>query len=165
MRYRTLSAILLIAASTAGAQSKYTPSSKAQQEIVAIDKQYWDAVNRCDEKTWDRLTSEDLLYITAPGHIKDKELSRIDHFTLNLPCGNTTYIIEPVVVRVFGDTAISIGNFGLNVAKDGTRRYLTNTRVYRRERGAWRVVSIHHSNVEKKIMIDANGDLVQGPIS
>src|SRR5262245_1178430 len=128
MKHIVIVFAVLVTAGGVRAQTARQTQSRAEQAVIAVEKAYWDAVRNCDQKTWDRLTSEDFMYITAPGSIKDKELSRIDTFEFEGSCEHKNYEVEPVVVRIFGDTAVSIGNFGLRPGANNQRTWLVYTR-------------------------------------
>ena len=140
--------VMLVAATIVVPGQTQPGLSTVEQQVLAVDNGYWDAVNACDVDKWDALVSDDIMLLTVSGVVYDKEILRPDHFGPIPPCIHN-YTIEPLRIRVYGDTAVVNGNF---VYGGGTAAY---TRVFHRENGRWRVVLVHHSAVEEPMK--ANG--------
>lgn len=146
---------IVVVATSAAALSGQT-FSKVQEEVLAADRGYWEAVNACDAAKWESFVADEVVFITAGGTVYDKGILRADHFK-NVPCKNN-YRIEPLVVRIYGDAAIVNGNFVYGGGKS-TAAY---TRVFIRQQGKWRLVSVQHQPI-KHPLTARDGKLVTSP--
>jgi ketosteroid isomerase-like protein len=130
-------ALLLPAASATPGQT----SGKTEQELLKANQAYDDALVRGDVAALDRLYSDEFVYTTPDGEVRDKarQLAFTGSGDLRLESGRS----DDVKVRVYGDTAVMTGRF---TAKgkfkdrviDIRERY---TAVWVRRRGTWRLVA------------------------
>lgn len=120
-------------------------------EIKRLDSQRVEALLKNDVKALEKLFSDELVYIHSAGRIDSKQ-----PYLASLATGNLTYVSltydPPARVTVVGrDTAIVTGRAIIEVkSKSGqiTKRVLTTTTVYARQRAGWQVVSYQGTPVQ-----------------
>ena len=116
-------------------------SKKAEQELRRANRKYDEALVRADIVVLERLYSEEFVYTTPDGEVRDKaqQLAFMRTGALRLESGQS----NDVRVRVYGNTAVMTGRF---TAKgkfkdkiiDIRERY---TAVWVKREGRWRLVA------------------------
>ena len=144
-RVLTVTALLVFASFPAAAQGQ-GEQSKAEREILALNREWADAMVRGDRAALERIFSDDLIVTSGDGTLRDKkgELgdggSEIKTYFFNT---------EDLRVRVYGGAAVITGHAKWRINYQGRdidneRRY---TCVYARERGRWRMVAMQLTRV------------------
>lgn len=130
-------AFLLATASVVFGQA----SGKAERELMKANQEYDEALVRGDAETLDRIYSDEFIYTTPDGEVRDKarQLAFTRAGDLRLESGRS----DDVRVRVYGDTAVMTGRFTAkgkfrDRAIDIRERY---TAVWVKGRGRWRLVA------------------------
>lgn len=132
-----IAALLLITASVTLGQAP----RETERELLKANQVYDDALLRGDAEALDRLYSDDFVYTTPDGEVRDKaqQLAFTRSGDLRLESGRS----DDVKVRVYGDTAVMTGRF---TAKGKFRGRVIDIRerytaVWVRRRGTWRLVA------------------------
>jgi ketosteroid isomerase-like protein len=115
--------------------------------IAAIDKGWGEAYVKCDAAAWDTLLGDDLVFIHNSGSIDDKakQMASIKQ------CAIESLDSSVTKVRLYGaDTAVVLGHMQGKVKGRDFRFDLLYTRVYIRQKGAWRLVSHQSTDAPKK---------------
>ena len=146
-----LLAAMVLFAPAAPAQSPAKGARRhgaAEQQILALNRAWADAMVRGDMATLESLFADDLIVTSGDGTLRDKagELADVKP-TPDL----TTYFFntEDVRVRVYKDAAVLTGRAKWRISFkgrdiDNERRY---TSVYVKQQGRWRMVALHISRV------------------
>jgi ketosteroid isomerase-like protein len=119
---------------------------KAEREILALNREWADAMVRADRATLERIFSDDLIVTSGDGTLRDKKGeigdggSEIKTYFFNT---------EDLRVRVYGGAAVVTGHAKWRINykgrdMDNERRY---TCVYAKERGRWRMVAMQLTRV------------------
>ncbi len=142
-----LVAMLLLISISASAQSqdeKTTSGSKVEQQILALNKQWADAMVSGDMAALDRLFDDGLTVTAGNGSTRGKTEEMND--SKPRPDLKTYFFnTEDVKVRVYDDSAVVTGtakwkiNFG-GKDIDNEIRYMS---VYAKQKGDWRMVALH----------------------
>ena len=116
-------------------------SGKTERELLKANQAYDEALVRGDAAALDRLYSDEFVYTTPDGEVRDKsqQLAFTRSGDLRLESGRS----DDVKVRVYGNTAVMTGRFtAAGKFKDRVinirERY---TAVWVKRRGAWRLVA------------------------
>ena len=130
-------ALLLTVASIAFGQT----TKKSEQELLKVNREYDQALVRGDAGVLDRLYSEEFVYTTPDGEVRNKaqQLAFTRSGNLRLESGQS----DEVRVKVYGNTAVMTGRFtakGKFIDKniDIRERY---TAVWVKRRGRWWLVA------------------------
>ena len=116
-------------------------SKKAEQELLRANREYDEALVRGDVVILQRLYSDEFVYTTPDGEVRDKahQLAFTRTGDLRLESGQS----DDVRVRVYGNTAVMTGRFTAkgkfkdkNV--DIRERY---TAVWVKKKGRWQLVA------------------------
>ena len=148
-----LSALLLFASlparPAAAQQQTQTGRTKAEREILALNREWADAMVRGDRAALERIFSDDLIVTSGSGTVRGKAGELAD------TTGSTdikTYFFntEDLRVRVYGSAAVLTGHAKWRINYkgrdiDNERRY---TCVYARERGRWRMVAMQLTRIQ-----------------
>lgn len=130
-------ALLLTTASVTPGQK----SGSIEQELLKANLEYDEALVRGDVTTLDRIYSDEFIYTTPDGEVRDKAQQLV--FTrsgdLRLESGRS----DDVRIRVYGNTAVMTGRFTArgkfkDRSIDVRERY---TAVWVKRRGRWRLVA------------------------
>ena len=138
-------ALAFVASLPASAQSQ-AKQSKGEREILALDREWADAMVRGDRATLERIFSDDLIVTSGDGTLRDKKGEMGD----GGPEIKTYFFdTDDLRVRVYKGAAVVTGHARWRINYDGRdidneRRY---TCVYARERGRWRMVAMHLTRV------------------
>ena len=141
--------VLLLAALLAASAAAQTPgkTDRAAREILALDREWADAMVRGDRAALDRIFSDDLIVTSGDGTLRDKKGEMGD----GGPDVKTYFFnTEDLRVRVYGGAAVLTGRakWRINIQGrdiDHERRY---TCVYARERGRWRMVAMQLTRIQ-----------------
>ncbi len=128
----------------------YTPVSKeVYDEIVAIDKKFFDAYNTCDLSTADSLLSDDIEFYHDLGGLSTSKTQIMNGLKNNI-CGKVTRVLKEGSIEVYPIKdygAVQMGQHGFyNRAEKNEIKYSKFVHIWRLDGGAWRltrVVSLH----------------------
>lgn len=116
-------------------------SGKTEQELLRGNQEYDEALVRGDVAALERIFSDDFIYTTPDGEVRDKarQLALTRSGDLRLETGRS----DDVRVRVYGNTAVMTGRFTARGKFKGQsidirERY---TAVWVKSRGRWRLVA------------------------
>jgi hypothetical protein len=131
-------------------QTKDAHYTKAEQEVVDVDRELKDASVRGDVATLDRIWAPDVMFIGNDGRIWNKT-ERLEDFRSR----NRTYGSERMLdfhIRVYQATAIVAFTDWVEGMRDGrsfkTRSFLT--RVYMNRGGLWQLVHQQSALLERQ---------------
>ncbi len=132
--------LLLLAAPRSAAQSP-GKTGKAEREIMALNREWADAMVRGDRAALDRIFSDDLIVTSGDGTLRDKKGEMGD----GAPEIKTYFFnTEDLRVRVYRGAAVVTGHAKWRINYKG--RDIDNERrftcVYAKERGRWRMVAM-----------------------
>ncbi len=139
-------AALLPLASSAQNQPK---TSKAEREILALNREWADAMVRGDRAALDRIFSDDLIVTSGDGALRDKKGEMGD----GGPDIKTYFFnTEDLRVRVYKEAAVVTGHAKWRINYkgrdiDNERRY---TSVYVKEKGRWRMVALQVTRLPER---------------
>ncbi len=128
----------------------YIPVSKeVYNEIVVIDKKFFDAYNTCDLSTADSLLSDDIEFYHDLGGLNTSKTQLMDGLKNNI-CGKVTRVlkegsIEVYPIKDYGAVQMGIHGF-YNRAEKNDIKYSKFVHIWRLDGGVWRltrVVSLH----------------------
>ena len=154
--FLSLSVLMLLNACKSSKQTErldgnvYTPASLGvYNEIVAMDKKFFDAYNTCDVSTVDSLISEDIEFYHDLGGLSTSKIQIMDGLKNNI-CGKVTRVlkegsIEVYPIKDYGAVQMGIHGF-YNRAEKNEIKYAKFVHIWRLDGGAWRltrVVSLH----------------------
>ena len=145
-RFLTVVALALAASVTAAAQGQ-AKQGRAEREILALDREWADAMVRGDRATLERIFSDDLIVTSGDGSLRDKKGEMGDGGSeIKTYFFNT----EDLRVRVYGGAAVLTGRAKWRINYkgrdiDNERRY---TCVYAKERGRWRMVAMQLTRIQ-----------------
>jgi ketosteroid isomerase-like protein len=116
-------------------------SKKAEQELLRANREYDEALVRGDIVVLERLYSDEFVYTTPDGEVRDKahQLAFTRTGDVRLESGQS----DDVRVRVYGNTAVMTGRF---TAKGKLKDRNINIRerytaVWVKRKGRWRLVA------------------------
>jgi ketosteroid isomerase-like protein len=143
MKRVLIAAALALVASLPLASSAQTQAkqSKAEREILALNREWADAMVRGDRAALERIFSDDLVVTSGDGTLRDKRGEIGD----GGPEIKTYFFnTEDLRVRVYKGAAVITGRAKWRINYQGRdidneRRY---TCVYAKERGRWRMVAM-----------------------
>ena len=121
-------------------------AGKAEREILALNREWADAMVRGDRAALERIFSDDLIVTSGDGSLRDKKGeigdggSEIKTYFFNT---------DDLRVRVYKGAAVVTGRAKWRINYkgrdiDNERRY---TCVYAKERGRWRMVAMHLTRI------------------
>ena len=123
-------------------ENKSAGASKAEQQILALNREWADAIARGDMEALDRLFADDMIVTSSSGEVRSKAQEMAD---LRPASDITTYFFttDDVRARVYKDAAVVTGLARWRIKYQGRdidnqRRY---TSVYVKQRGRWRIVA------------------------
>jgi len=126
------------------------PPESATDEILKVDEERNQALQKGDIATLDRVYADDLIYANATGALltKAQHLSELKGRTLNF----RSFKHENVQVTVHGDTGVLTGISKSVVEYQGSvsssnRRFLN---VFSKKDGHWLVVAHFETNISEK---------------
>ena len=137
--------------------SKSARTRKAEQQIIALNRQWTDAITKEDVATLNRLFAEDIIVTSGSGEVRSKAQEMKDLTPSSKPDPDFTsirpFITEDVRVRVYGDAAVVTGlaKWGFKYKGQEVNQERRFTHVYAKQQGRWRIVAQQiSSNLYKK---------------
>jgi ketosteroid isomerase-like protein len=121
--------------------------SKTADAVAAVDKSWAESYVACNVKAWDELLADDVTFIHNSGSIDDKakQMASVK------ACGIESLQSDVTKVRLYGDnTAVVLGWMKGKVKGRDFRFDLLYSRVYIKQKGAWRLVSHQSTDAPKK---------------
>ncbi len=132
-----------------GVARSATPPDNAKEEIIKVDEERNQALQKGDVATLDRIYTDDVVYSNASGAIltKAQHLADLKSRGLNF----RSFKHEDVQVTVHGDTGFLTGISKSEVEFHGTvsggsRRFLN---VFTKKDGRWQVAAHFEANMEE----------------
>jgi len=125
--------------------------SKAEREVLKLNKEYEEAIARRDASVHERLLAADYTYTPDNGNLMGREEHM--NFTKNGGLVIESLRSEEVRVRVYGDTVIVTGLFvttGRLRGKESVERRIRYLRVYIKRSGRWQIVAEQRTGVAAK---------------
>ena len=123
-------------------ENRLAKASKAEQQILDLNREWADAIARGDMEALDRLFADDMIVTSSSGEVRSKAQEMDD---LRPASDITTYFFktDDVRARVYKDAAVVTGLARWRIKYQGRdidnqRRY---TSVYVKQRGRWRIVA------------------------
>lgn len=152
MRRGLIAAALVLAAAlgpAARAQSQ-GKAGRAEREILALNREWADAMVRGDRAALERIFSDDLIVTSGDGAIRDKA-GELGNAAGDPEIKTYFFNTEDLRVRVYGRAGVLTGRarWRINIRGrdvDHERRY---TCVYAKERGRWRMVAMQLTRVQQ----------------
>jgi ketosteroid isomerase-like protein len=130
------------------------PPEKVTDEILKVDEERNQALQKGDVPTLDRIYSDDLIYSNASGALltKTQHLAELKARTLTF----RSFVHENVQATVHGDTGVVTGISKSVVEYQGSvsssnRRFLN---VFSKKDGHWLVVAHFETNISEKPKAD-----------
>jgi uncharacterized protein (TIGR02246 family) len=149
VKHTLVIAVLMLAATSIALGQKQSTKSDQNGNVVQtirrLDEERIQAQIHADAAALDRLYAEDFIGVGPSGTVRTKPQVIADFTSGNLKFQSIT--TDEVQVRVYGNTAVETGlstMTGQDKGKD-VPRDTRFTRVWVKERGAWRLVANHYS--------------------
>jgi ketosteroid isomerase-like protein len=156
--------VLLLAACSVVAQisEQKKPSGNAEQEILKLDADLFDAIWRADVAARERIAADDLIYTTHYGSALNKA-EWMAHVTKPAPA-SSKQLRDDLRVRVSGDTAIVSGRLTIKIENPhSTGRVQSRyTNVYAKRQGEWKLLAAQVTEVAKHLRDFYNIDKESG---
>jgi uncharacterized protein (TIGR02246 family) len=140
-----IAAIVCAWLTVAEGQKQDSPAAKpnkAEQQIMALNREWADAIVRGDVAALDRLFADDMVVTSGSGEVRNKS-QEMDDLRPNADIKTYFFITDDVRVRVYKDAAVVTGLARWRIRYQGRdidhqRRY---TSVYVKQQGRWRIVA------------------------
>lgn len=123
-------------------KTKSKKLSGLEQEVLAVNRQWAEALEHGDLATLDRILSDDLIVTSGSGEVENKtkemEENKLDSVTKYY-----FFKTEDIRIRVYGNTAVLTGLCSWKIHEDGQdisdkRRYIS---VFVKEKNQWQIVA------------------------
>ena len=145
-RLTVLAAVLLLSSSPAAAQTPGVRESKlgkVERHILALDREWADAMVRGDVASLERLFDDDMIVTSGNGTVRGKA-GELEDVRPSPDLKTYFFNTEDRRVRVYGDAAVLTGHAKWRINYKGRdidheRRY---TSVYAKRGGRWRMVAL-----------------------
>src|SRR5262245_6071975 len=108
-----------------------------EQQVAAADRSWADFYQSCNIEGMNRLIRQDMVFIHAGGNQQNKT----EFVDTVRPCNMELMKTEPTKIRVYGTTAVVIGNMTYKVTGMPAPGHIVYTRVYVNDGGKWSLVS------------------------
>ena len=136
--------IFLLSLSTAA------QTGKTEQQILALNREWADAMVRGDMKALENLFSDDLIVTSGNGTVRGKK-EELEDVRPNPDLKTYFFNTEDVRVRVYKNAAVVTGHAKWRINYkgkdiDNERRYIS---VYAKENGQWRMVAMQLTRINK----------------
>jgi len=124
--------------------------SKAEKEVLAVNKAWADAQVKGDLEALDKIFHEDLIVTSGNGTLRDKKGELAD--SKPAPDFKTYFFnTEDVRIKIYGKTAVVTGHAKWRISyqgkdADNERRY---TSVYVKQNGRWQMVALQVTRIAK----------------
>lgn len=121
-----------------------------EQEIMSLDKQWGEAAAKGDAAVLNKLLSDTLYHVHATGRVESKT-EYVDSLVSGMR-KHDPIIPMKVQVRVYGDTAVSTGQFKMVAYKKGMDKPMVNqinlyTHVWTKTKDGWKL-TVHQATAE-----------------
>jgi ketosteroid isomerase-like protein len=128
--------------------SKTVAPGKIEQQILALNRAWADAMVRGDTATLDRLFDDDMIVTSGDGSIRDKA-GELKDTGPSEEIKTYFFNTEDVRVRVYGEAAVVTGRAKWRINYKGRdvdheRRYMS---VYAKRNGRWRMVAMQITRI------------------
>jgi uncharacterized protein (TIGR02246 family) len=125
-------------------------TGKTEQRILALNREWADAMVRGDMKSLENLFSDDLIVVSGAGEVRGKK-EELDNVRTTPDIKTYFFKTEDVRVRVYKNAAVVTGHAKWRINYkgkdiDNERRYLS---VYAKENNQWRMVAMHLTRTGK----------------
>jgi ketosteroid isomerase-like protein len=125
-------------------------TGKIEQRILALNREWADAMVRGDMKSLENLFSEDLIVTSGDGMLRGKK-EELDNVRPTPDLKTYFFKTEDVRVRVYKNAAVVAGHAKWRINYkgkdiDNERRYMS---VYAKENGQWRMVAMQLTRTGK----------------
>ncbi|HEX8368231.1 MAG TPA: penicillin-binding transpeptidase domain-containing protein [Pyrinomonadaceae bacterium] len=135
--------IVLLSAASLPAQS-----GEVEQQILALNREWADAIVRGDIKSLENLFSDDMIVTSGNGTVRGKK-EELEDVRPNPDIKTYFFNTDDVRVRVYADAAVLSGRAKWRINYQGKdidheRRY---TSVYAKEKGQWRMVALQLTRI------------------
>ena len=122
--------------------------SKAEREVLKLNKEYEEAIARRDASVHERLFAADYTYTPGNGNIMGRE----EHmsFTKSAAVEVKSLRSEDLRVRIYGDTAVVTGmwvSVDRRAGREFAERRIRYLLVYVRREGRWQIVAEQRTGV------------------
>ena len=140
--------LLLIALLAFVSSTPALAQSKAEREVLKLNKQYEEAIARRDASVHERLFASDYTYTPGNGNFMD----RTEHmkFTKGGSAVVKSLRSENVLARIYGNTAVVTGiwvSVDSRGGRDFAERRIRYILVYHKKSGRWQIVAEQRTGV------------------
>jgi len=134
---------------------KSARTSKAEQQIAAVNRQWADAITKANAVALDRLFADDLIVTSGNGEIRSKAGEIKDATGAPDPDFSWThpFTTENVRINIYKDAAVVTGlaKWGFKYKGNQVNQERRYTHTYIKQKGQWRIVAQQiSSNLYKK---------------
>lgn len=148
LKMRDMKRLLLITLLAIISSTPLLAQSDAERDVLKLNKEYEEAIARCDAAVHERLFALDYTYTPGNGKI----MGRVDHmsFTKSGTVEVKSLRSEDVRVRVYGDTAVVNGmwvSVDRRADREFAERKIRYILVYVRREGRWQIVAEQRTGV------------------
>ena len=138
MRTQLFVGAVLLAGAQLGLLAQQEPLSGAAAEVAAADSSWAECYQSCNVDGINRLIADDMVFIHINGSMQDKA-AFVDSVR---PCNMEQMHTTPTSIRLYGNTAIVIGNMTYKVKGGAAPGSIIYTRAYvRNGSGRWSLVT------------------------
>ena len=142
--------VLAVSCLIFGQAKKQTQATSAEEELIQVQKDVTEAINKGDVATVDRIVSDDSAGTDEEGNVgnKTKLLADLKSGAITM----TSVVWDDVKARVWGDTGVvwsRITEKSKVNGKDTSTQY-QSTETWIKRSGRWQWVASHRSKVVKK---------------
>ncbi len=130
-------------------------TSKAEQQVMALNRAWADAVTKGDAAALNRLFADDIIVTSGSGEIRNKAGEIKDAADVPDPdfIWTRPFTTESVQVKIYKDAAVVTGlaKWGFKYKGQDVNQERRYTHMYVKQRGRWRIVAQQiSSNLYKK---------------
>ena len=134
---------------------KSARTSKAEQQIASVNRQWADAITKADAKALDRLFADDMIVTAGNGGIRNKAEEIKDSAGSPDPdfIWTNPFTTEDVRVKIYQGAAVVTGlaKWGFKYKGNEVNQERRYTHTYIKQKGQWRIVAQQiSSNLYKK---------------
>jgi ketosteroid isomerase-like protein len=138
-----LIAIILVVSCSTLAQTQTNKPSKAEQQILALNRKWTDSMVNGNVAALERLFDDDLIVTAGNGKVRGKA-GELEDVKPTPDLKTYFFNTDDVRVRVYGDAAVVTGHAKWRINYkgkdiDNERRYMS---VYAKRNGRWRMVAL-----------------------
>ena len=149
MKRLLIAAACVLACLTAAHAQDSRKTSKTEREILALNREWADAIVRSDRAALERIFSDDIIVVAGNGTVRNKEGELNDSAGGDPSVKTYFFNTEDVRVRVYDGAAVLTGHakWRINAGGrdiDNERRYIC---AYAKEKGRWRMVAMQLTRI------------------